>query len=78
MTIKKIASGEDLKDFKSWLDDQIAEYGGWTAYDPQSPSNCLVCQYMKARGFSYANFNGPSVIYVHSTNREYALSLIHI
>lgn len=41
---RKQATRADVLDFVNWLADKDGEY------DPQSSGNCLVCQYLSARG----------------------------
>lgn len=42
--IKKEATKADIRDFRNWLMGQHGEY------NPQDSTNCLVCQYLRARG----------------------------
>lgn len=59
MLIKK-ATRADIKDFSNWLASQTGEY------EPGNPNNCLVCQYMRARGLEGPRFNGTEhLTYIH-------------
>jgi len=55
----------DLKDFRDWLQQSIDE--GATDYNAHSSGNCLVCQYLTARGAAYVEFQGETTLlrYMH-------------
>lgn len=70
MLVRKEATLADLKDFRDWLKDQSGEY------DPSDPSNCLVCQFMKARGFHNPQFNGTDLVrYTHGPDDRIGVML---
>lgn len=71
MVINKKATLKDIKDFRKWLEGKTGRY------DPQAPTNCLVCQYMKDRGATYISFSGASQFYYHRKDepRQYNVRL---
>lgn len=58
--LRKEATRADIEDFKNWLSDKSGEY------NPGDPGNCLVCRFMKDRGFKNPQFYRTDVVlYVH-------------
>jgi hypothetical protein len=69
-TVIKQASSADIQDFSNWLANKTGEY------NPGDPSNCLVCQYMKARGMADPKFSGTDYLtYTHGPDDRVGVRL---
>ncbi len=69
MKIKRDATLADIIDFRNWLETKTG------TYDAGNPSHCAVCQYMKDRGRKYAQFSGPSIVFIHDDTGKHDVVL---